>query len=218
MIIGTGGVGRYVYHTIEEINAESAQWNVIGFIDDDPSKHHLELCGREVLGGTDWLRSGYVSNVVIAIGDPFARFRVVRRLMSIRQLEYPAIIHPRAWISRSVRIGQGVIIYPGVTIDCDVRIGNFSIINKQSVVGHDVVLEDFSTLSPSVSIGGSSLLGEGAFMGIGSCTIQHVTIGRWSVVGAGATVISNLPERVVAVGVPAKVIKPNRHCPGTVTA
>ena len=37
--------------------------------------------------------------------------------------------------------------------------------------------------------------------------IQEVSIGSWTIIGAGAAVVGNIPEKVVAVGVPAKVIK-----------
>ena len=44
-------------------------------------------------------------------------------------------------------------------------------------------------------------------MGIGSTVINNIKIGKGSIIGAGATVIKNIPENVVAVGVPAKIIK-----------
>lgn len=37
--------------------------------------------------------------------------------------------------------------------------------------------------------------------------IQGVSIGAWTIVGAGAVVTSDLPENVTAVGVPARIIK-----------
>ena len=48
---------------------------------------------------------------------------------------------------------------------------------------------------------------EGAFIGLGCSIIPGKEIGKWAVVGAGAAVISNVPDYSVSVGVPAKVIK-----------
>ena len=41
--------------------------------------------------------------------------------------------------------------------------------------------------------------------------IQGISIGRWSVIGAGAVVIEDIPAGSTAVGVPAKVIKNKSH-------
>ena len=40
---------------------------------------------------------------------------------------------------------------------------------------------------------------------------QGVGIGEWSVVGAGATVVEDVPDHVVAFGVPARVVR--ARCP-----
>lgn len=44
-------------------------------------------------------------------------------------------------------------------------------------------------------------------IGIGSIVLPGVTVGRGSIVGAGAVVTSDLPEYCVAVGVPARVMR-----------
>ncbi len=46
-------------------------------------------------------------------------------------------------------------------------------------------------------------------MGVASAAIPGVVIGKNTVVGAGATVVSDIPEAVTVVGTPAKVIKYN---------
>ncbi len=49
-------------------------------------------------------------------------------------------------------------------------------------------------------------VGEGTHIGIGASVIPQMDIGPWSVIGAGAAVISRIPGHVTAVGVPARVI------------
>jgi acetyltransferase EpsM len=41
--------------------------------------------------------------------------------------------------------------------------------------------------------------------GAGAVIIPNIKIGEWSIVGAGATVIHDLPSYCNAVGVPAKI-------------
>jgi acetyltransferase EpsM len=47
----------------------------------------------------------------------------------------------------------------------------------------------------------------GAWVGIGSSVIDGVRIGAGSTVGAGSVVVRDVPDGVLAYGVPAKVIR-----------
>jgi acetyltransferase-like isoleucine patch superfamily enzyme len=50
-------------------------------------------------------------------------------------------------------------------------------------------------------------IGEGSDIGAGATILPGVTIGRDVQVGAGAVVATDLPDRVVAAGVPARVLR-----------
>jgi acetyltransferase-like isoleucine patch superfamily enzyme len=50
-------------------------------------------------------------------------------------------------------------------------------------------------------------IGEGAHIGAGSTIKQGIKIGRNALVGAGSVVIKDIPSEVVAVGVPARILK-----------
>ena len=54
-------------------------------------------------------------------------------------------------------------------------------------------------------------IGEGTW--IGSAAVVMADVGRHSVIGAGAVVVTPLPEYVIAGGVPAKVIRSRRSWP-----
>ncbi|BCB62852.1 hypothetical protein HaloA020_35530 [Halomonas sp. A020] len=55
----------------------------------------------------------------------------------------------------------------------------------------------------------TTVLGDHVWLGRNSSLAPNVTIGEGSVIGTGAIVTKNLPEKVVAVGVPAKIVKEN---------
>ncbi len=74
-------------------------------------------------------------------------------------------------------------------------------------IGHDCSIGDFVTLYPGVSISGNVVIGDFVSMGTKSCVIENTNIGSGSFIGAGAVVIDDIERNVVAVGVPAKVIK-----------
>jgi acetyltransferase-like isoleucine patch superfamily enzyme len=49
-------------------------------------------------------------------------------------------------------------------------------------------------------------IGDGAWLGAGAKVLDGVTVGSHAVVGAGAVVREAVPDRAVAVGVPARVV------------
>jgi acetyltransferase EpsM len=57
-----------------------------------------------------------------------------------------------------------------------------------------------------VKIAGEVTLGEGVFAGTGAIVIPGLSIGRWSVLGAGAVAIRDAAEGAKLVGVPAKAV------------
>ncbi|MDV7686103.1 putative acetyltransferase [Oenococcus oeni] len=50
-------------------------------------------------------------------------------------------------------------------------------------------------------------ISQGCWIGGGTIILPGVTIGKGSVIGAGSVVVKNIPDHVVAVGNPCKVIK-----------
>jgi acetyltransferase-like isoleucine patch superfamily enzyme len=58
-----------------------------------------------------------------------------------------------------------------------------------------------------VNIAGNCRIGAHTYVGIGATVIDGIKIGRHCVIGGGAVVTKDLPDRVLAVGVPAKIVK-----------
>ncbi|TLS51993.1 polysaccharide biosynthesis protein [Paenibacillus antri] len=69
LIVGAGAAGMMVAKQLR-LNPEQELWPV-GFIDDDPAKHHLEVLGLPVLGGRGTIEEAVkvhdVCNIIIAI-------------------------------------------------------------------------------------------------------------------------------------------------------
>jgi sugar O-acyltransferase (sialic acid O-acetyltransferase NeuD family) len=207
VIVGVGGLGREIAEWIEDINDVRPTFRVLGFLDDDGTKHGSNRHDLPVLGGVDWLaeRSRRVATVV-GLGNPAPKRRIVDRLRA-HSAGFPSIVHPNAVVGRYVEIGEGCILCPGVIITTDVRVGCFVTFNFDLTVGHDATIDDYVTLAPGVHISGYVKVREGADLGAGAVTIPSVEIGAWSVIGAGAAVTQDLPPNCTAVGVPARVIK-----------
>jgi acetyltransferase-like isoleucine patch superfamily enzyme len=83
------------------------------------------------------------------------------------------------------------------------HIGVSCIINTGSTVDHDCKLAEGVHISPGVNLAGGVEVGKNTWIGIGSQVKQLVVIGCDAVVGAGSTVINNVPNFKTVVGSPA---------------
>jgi acetyltransferase-like isoleucine patch superfamily enzyme len=86
-------------------------------------------------------------------------------------------------------------------------VGKHNIINEICGFGHDTVLHDFVSIMSHSIFGGNVEVGNGCYFGLNTVVINQIKIGEWSVIGAGATVVDDIPPYSLAVGVPARVIK-----------
>ena len=117
------------------------------------------------------------------------------------------VIHPSAIVYPGVVIGEGSFIRANVVIQPNVNIGAHCMISSNSTVSHDCTIESYCYLAPNSALGGESFLKEGIMMGIGSTVNNGLEIGEWSIVGAQAAVVRNIPPFSLAVGVPAFIKK-----------
>ena len=76
-----------------------------------------------------------------------------------------------------------------------------------SSIDHDCELGDYVSLAPGAHTAGSVRIGRASALGVGVSVIHQVTIGAGTVVGAGAVVLADLPDLVVAHGVPARAAR-----------
>lgn len=207
IIYGTGGFAREVHQIVEDLNLEKSRWNFLGFLDDNQSNHGKTIHDFPVLGGLDWLAKNPAVNVSIGVGQTAAKRAICKRIRAQGANPFATLIHPRAWIGNRVVIGEGTIICAGTLITTDIQIREHVILNLGCTVGHDTSIEPYVTVAPSANISGAVHIGEGSDLGTNCTIIQGLSIGEWTIVGAGAVVVRDLPANVTAVGNPAKVIK-----------
>ena len=208
VIVGAGGFGREVLEIFKDQNRVSRQWNILGFIDENTEIHGKAINGYPVLGGLDWIQAHKEIDLscVVTIGDSRTRKEMVEKLAET-SVQFCNAIHPSVIMSDSVSLGKGVIICAGSILTVNIVIGDHVHINTNTTIGHDAIIKDYCTVTATVKITGNTVLNEGVFMGTAAIMIPGVTIGSWTTIGAGAVVINDIPEKVVAVGMPAKAIK-----------
>ncbi|HTQ55066.1 MAG TPA: acetyltransferase [Bryobacteraceae bacterium] len=207
-VVGASGHAKVLVDIIER----QARWQIAGLID-TYKPAGTEVMGYPVLGPEDRLpelmaRHG-VGRAIVGIGDNRVRRQLVARIAAIAPaLDYVSAVHPAAHIARAVEIGRGVAIMAGATVNSGTRLGDFCFVNTNASVDHDNVIEPFSCIQPNAATGGNVSLGAGSVLAMGANVVQGVRIGADAIVGAGSTVLDNIPDRVVAYGTPCRVIRP----------
>lgn len=207
IIIGVGGVGREAALIAEEINEQSKQWNILGFVDDNKDVQNTYINGYPVLGKCDYLQN-YDKEVyvVCAISNYKVKKKIISKLKANSNIKFATLIHPSVKLNKHIKIGEGCIVYQNVIMTVNIEVGDHVIISPKCGIGHDSVIDDYVTLLWNVNVSGNVKVKEGATMGSGSTVIQGLTIGEGSFVGAGATVIRDIEKDKTAVGVPTRYV------------
>lgn len=209
VIVGAGGHGQEVAFLVEEINRHSPTWNLLGFLDDRPPSELTPFAEIPYLGAVQDLNQlGPKTYIAVAVGSPSARVDIVSRI-DLPADRFPNLIYPGVTIHESVHLGFGTLIFARCQMTVGIQLGNHVHLNQSCTLSHGTILEDFVTLSPGCHVAGDCTLYQGSFLGTGVNTVQGISIGKGCVVGAGATVAKDLPNNVVAVGVPASPIQPS---------
>lgn len=205
IIIGAGGHAKVVIDIIEK----QAKHIIVGVLDNNASG---SIMGYPILG-PDSLAEELVSKIdnlqfIIAIGDNSTRQKVALLYEStITNIKFGQAIHPSAQIGKEATIGCGAVVMAGAIINPGCTIGSHTIINTKASIDHDSQMQDFSSLAPGTTTGGNCTIKECAAICIGATLKHGITIGQYTVVGAGAVVITDCEPNSTYYGTPSKKIK-----------
>jgi sugar O-acyltransferase (sialic acid O-acetyltransferase NeuD family) len=208
VILGAGGFAREVLDIFHALNSVEAAYQVLGFVDENPTRKGAVLNGSPVLGGFDAVPLADRGQIqaICGVGDPAARSRLVQKAAD-QGLQFCNVVHPTAVLTPFVSLGTGVVITAGCILTNQITIGDHVHLNLDCTIGHDCIIDDFVTIAPGAHTSGDVHIGTGCDIGTGTAIIQGVTVGEWSVTGAGSVIVDDVPPNVTVVGVPAKVIK-----------
>ncbi len=206
VLYGAGGHARVV----ADIVRLSGQYAVVGFLDDvNRDRHGLLFEQASILGGLDHLdalRAQGIRDLFIAIGACGDRLRLAEA-GGRAGFVFPTLVHPRAVVATSATLGEGTVVVAGGIVNPGARVGAQVIVNTAASVDHDCVVADGAHLACGARLAGGVHVGRGAWIGLGAVIREHVRIGAFSIVGAGAVVLNDVPDGVVVYGCPARVIR-----------
>ncbi len=117
-----------------------------------------------------------------------------------------------------VKIGRKSVINEGFTLTCDVGYEGNLLIDDRVAIGPNTIviltshpnfskLWELKEIYPSVEVKGKVNIKHDAWIGAGCIILPNVTIGEFSIVGAGSVVTKDVPSFTIVAGVPAKILK-----------
>lgn len=127
-----------------------------------------------------------------------------------------AFLAPGAYVVGAVEVGEGASVWFGAVVRGDLErvvIGPGSNVQDGAILHADPGFP--CLLGPGVTVGHravvhGAVVEEGALIGMGAVVLNGARIGKNAVVGAGAVVTAGMevPEGMLALGVPARVVRP----------
>ena len=206
LVYGTGENSEQAFHIFKHI----ADVTIVGYVDDNAQRTGQQHLGKPVLGTgaqtAELARQHGIEGAFVAIGDNHARGRASRALRECG-LRFVNAVHPQSFIYDTARLGTGVMVEMGAAIHAGATVGDGTFVMGGAIVSHHSTVGAYALLAGGVVFGGNVQIGDYTLLGCGTVVQPHCAIGTSVITGIGAAVTGPLPDRAVAVGVPAKVIK-----------
>jgi sugar O-acyltransferase (sialic acid O-acetyltransferase NeuD family) len=198
LIYGAGGHAK----SLMEMVLQNNFYAIAGIVDDDQ-----RLAGHSVLGipvlGTRVLLPALVAqgvklaaNGVGGIIDIGVRVRIFKLLESA-SFTIPAIIHLRATVEPSAKVGSGVQVFANAYVGSEAVLHDNCLINTNAVISHDCEIGAFTHIAPGALLAGHVHVGEKSLVGMGVTTTIGVRIGSGVRIGNGAIVLADVPDKMV---------------------
>lgn len=198
LIFGGGGHAKTVMDMVKQMGV----YSIAGIVDDNillQGNHVLDipvLGTRAILPKLKEQGIKLAANCVGGILDISIRVRIFEMLEK-SGFEFPALVHPRATIEPSARIGEGVQVFANAYIGSDAVLQPKCMINTNAVVSHDCFIGQYSHIAPGVLLAGHVHVGEMSLVGMGVTTAIGVRIGSGVRIGNGAILLADVPDKAI---------------------
>jgi len=203
-----GGFGKEIMDVARRKNKITQQWTEIKYIDDvltEKTKYGAQVIKfMELIHAVD--RNEF--EFIIANGEPHVRKNIYEKLIG-NDFKFGKLVDVSTMVADTANIADGVIVTPMCSISSDAKLLRNSCVNTMSIIGHDVVIGENTVISSMVNMGGACTVGENSYVGMGALVKEGVKIGSNSIIGMGSVVYTDVPDDVIALGNPARVVRKN---------
>lgn len=206
IIVGAGGYGREMYFAAMRALGYGTEWEIAGFLDDNPAALDGFDNYPPILGKVSEYEIAADDVFITALGSLQSRRSCVEALEK-RGARFVSIIDRDAFLGGNIHIDEGVFIAHGVTLTADIVIGRHSCIFHNTSIGHDTQIGEFSHIYAQCAIGGGVKIGNNTSIYPGATIAPRRNIGNNAVVGINSAVIVNIPSGITVFGSPAVELK-----------
>lgn len=154
-------VGAGIYGLVAKEIAESMGcFKHIAFVDDGAVQ---TPDGMPTIGTTKDLAflSDKYSYVIVAIGNPGVRQKMIQTIQEETLLQLTTLISPRAYVAPSVQLGKGCIIEPMSVVHTGCVVGKGCLICAGAVVNHASICGDCVQVDCNATIAGNTVIPSG---------------------------------------------------------
>ena len=206
IILGAGGHARVLIASLKPGHA-----GILGIAERSGSGITGEVLGIPIIGDDESVLRYSPQDVQLVNGVGHVSSAEPRRALfekfSALGYRFATVLHPTAFVSADVCLGEGAQAMAGAVIQPGAVIGKNSIVNTNASVDHDCRIADHVHICPGSTLSGAVRVGEGTLVGAGAVVIQGVEIGAQCVIAAGAVVIHDVSAHARVAGVPARIMK-----------
>jgi sugar O-acyltransferase (sialic acid O-acetyltransferase NeuD family) len=202
------GVGRNtpVYIDLAEI----CGYEVSGLVHYNNDRAGEDVHGYAIVCSTDDLLQRETLeglNFALSMGDNKLR-RSIAEAIRRKGGKTPSLINPKSYISKFVKIGDGVIVHANASVQADVIIGDDSVISFNADIAHNSRIDEGCFIAGGVILGSYTHMKRMSFIGVGVVIISGKVdvIGEQSFIGAGSVVTKSVDNFSILSGNPARVI------------
>lgn len=191
-----------------DLISDMPQYEISAFIENhDRTRAGTQLEGRPVVWIDDATPYTKSHRAICALSTTKRR-TYVEQAAAIG-FRFATIVHPTARVSSRARLGEGTFISALATVATRTTLGRCVFVNRGALIGHHTTIGDYCTIQPGANVAGAITMGEQTYVGLGAIIRERRTIGQGCVIAAGAVVVDDLPDHVLAMGVPARIAKTN---------
>lgn len=198
LLYGAGGHAK----SVMEIVRQCDEYTIAGIVDDNPALTGKRVLDIPVLGTRTILPALVAQGVTLAangvggILDINVRVKVFE-LLEAAGFSFPALVHPRATVEPSARLGEGVQVFANAYIGAEAELRPRCMVNTGAIVSHDCVIGEYSHIAPGALLAGHVHVGERTLIGMGVTTAIGIKIGRGVRVGNGAILLADVPDGMI---------------------